>query len=99
MRNKKIILIGGAAGTGKTTLAKKLSLEMGVPWISTDQIQAVVKSAMGETWIEFGEGLSAEEVFQKEIERCEIVWRGVLAFIKHLYPWDACVIGDFASFG
>ncbi len=38
-----IILIGGAAGTGKTTLAKKLAKELGLPWISTDQICSILQ--------------------------------------------------------
>jgi len=37
-----IYLIGGPPKCGKTTLAKKLSLTLKVPWISTDSLQAVV---------------------------------------------------------
>ncbi len=38
---KKIILIGGASGTGKSTLAKKLSEHFNIPWVSTDQLRTV----------------------------------------------------------
>jgi 2-phosphoglycerate kinase len=38
---KKIILIGGASGTGKSTLAKKLSEHFKIPWVSTDQLRTV----------------------------------------------------------
>lgn len=41
----KIILIGGAPATGKTTLASKLSKELGIPWISTDSIREVMRSS------------------------------------------------------
>ena len=35
-------LIGGVPRSGKTTLAKKLSLKVGVPWVSTDTLESVV---------------------------------------------------------
>lgn len=38
-----IYLIGGSPKCGKTTLAKKLSKSLGIPWISTDTLQCVVK--------------------------------------------------------
>jgi len=38
----KIILIGGAAGTGKSTLAQQLSEHLQISWISTDQIRAIL---------------------------------------------------------
>ena len=37
----KIIVIGGASGTGKSTLAKRLSKHCNIPWISTDQLRTV----------------------------------------------------------
>ncbi len=37
-----IYLIGGAPRCGKTTTAKALSKELGVPWISTDTLESVV---------------------------------------------------------
>lgn len=39
-----IYLIGGAPKCGKTTLAKKLSLALKIPWISTDSLQSVVQA-------------------------------------------------------
>ena len=38
-----IYLIGGPPKCGKTTLAKQLSKSAGVPWVSTDTIQNVIK--------------------------------------------------------
>jgi 2-phosphoglycerate kinase len=40
----KIILIGGAPTVGKSFIAQKLSEELGIPWISTDDIREKVKS-------------------------------------------------------
>jgi 2-phosphoglycerate kinase len=39
-----IYLIGGSPKCGKTTLAKKLSLTLEIPWLSTDSLQSVVKA-------------------------------------------------------
>jgi 2-phosphoglycerate kinase len=41
-----IYLIGGAPKCGKTTLAKILSKTFGIPWVSTDTLQNVVKPYM-----------------------------------------------------
>ena len=38
-----IYLIGGPPKCGKTTLAKKLSKALGIPWVSTDTLQCVIK--------------------------------------------------------
>jgi 2-phosphoglycerate kinase len=40
---KNILLIGGAEGMGKTTLAKQLAEHWRVPWISTDQIRTILQ--------------------------------------------------------
>src|SRR3989344_1720203 len=39
-----IYLIGGPPKCGKTTLSKKLSREFGIPWISADTLQNIVKA-------------------------------------------------------
>ena len=41
-----IYLIGGPPKCGKTTLAKKLSKSFGIPWVSTDTLQCVIKPYM-----------------------------------------------------
>ena len=41
-----IYLIGGPLKCGKTTLAKKLSKSRGIPWMSTDTLQNVIKPYM-----------------------------------------------------
>jgi 2-phosphoglycerate kinase len=44
-----IYLIGGPVKCGKTTLAKRLSKAIGVPWMSTDSLQGVVKPYLNES--------------------------------------------------
>jgi 2-phosphoglycerate kinase len=43
-----IYLIGGPPKCGKTTLAKTLSKSLGIPWVSTDTLQCVIKPYMNE---------------------------------------------------
>lgn len=38
-----IYLIGGPPKCGKTTLAKKMSTSLGIPWVSADTLQNVIK--------------------------------------------------------
>lgn len=38
-----IYLIGGPPRCGKTTVANKLSIDTGIPWVSTDTIEGMVK--------------------------------------------------------
>ena len=40
---KEILLIGGAAGSGKSTIAEQLALHLGLPWFSTDQIRRILR--------------------------------------------------------
>lgn len=37
----RIILIGGTPRCGKTTLAQKISKELGIPWLSTDALESI----------------------------------------------------------
>ena len=43
-----IYLIGGAPRTGKTTLAKRLAKELGIPWISTDALEVMAREYIPE---------------------------------------------------
>jgi 2-phosphoglycerate kinase len=77
MEKAKIILIGGAPTTGKSTLAEQLSKRLSIPWISTDQIRTVIKSAI-------------DKSMQTDIN--ELVWKGVVAFVERYHPWNGCII-------
>lgn len=104
MRVKKIILIGGAPTTGKSTIAKKLAQHLELPWISTDQLRAVVKPyAYKNEYPELlhSENLTAEqflskytpqEVCDKEFAQARDVWPGIKALLAHDAWSDGCVI-------
>jgi 2-phosphoglycerate kinase len=58
-----IYLIGGPPKCGKTTLAKALAQAKGIPWVSTDTLQSVIKP-----YIRKGE---YAEKFPASFQRCE----------------------------
>lgn len=84
---RKILLIGGAPGTGKTTFTKKVAAHIGVPWISTDQIRTILRSAQPEQVPE-----TDGDFIASEVARYERVWSGVLALIRAIDPWEDCII-------
>lgn len=103
--NRQVILIGGAPTVGKSTLAKKIAQELGLPWISTDQIRGVLKSvadrqkypelfhSTGLTAEEFLTQYSASEVAKMEYDQATEVWPGVRALIDNDSDWqDGCVV-------
>jgi 2-phosphoglycerate kinase len=40
---KGVILIGGAPGAGKSTVAEELAKHFQIPWVSTDQIRRILR--------------------------------------------------------
>lgn len=45
--NPMLVIISGLPGTGKTTLAKKISNEFGLPMVSMDEVKEVMWDTMG----------------------------------------------------
>ena len=96
---KKIILIGGAPTTGKSTLAQSLSEYLKLPWISTDQIRDLVRGIVnrkdfpniytpeGYTAERFLTEFSAEKIVNMTIEEGEALWSIVKKFIEDAYSW------------
>ena len=63
-----IYLIGGPPKCGKTTLAKEMSSNHGIPWVSTDTLQNVVKPYIDEN--DFAEKFpSSNEKFETNDEK------------------------------
>lgn len=97
MTMNRIILIGGAPGVGKSTLAKEIASARGVNWISTDQIRTIMQEATKrnlkpELFVDANSSNDSGESVTLEIKKAEAVWKGVAEFIKHNHPWEGCVI-------
>lgn len=101
---KKIIIIGGAPTTGKTTLAKNLSKKYNCPWISTDFIRCWMKTLVSKKdfphLFNF-EDITAEEHYKKysidetinlEELRDKEVFKGVKTFVEKNLNWDLFII-------
>lgn len=96
---RKIILIGGAPTTGKSTVAQSLAKHLDLPWISTDQIREIMRSVAsrkdhprlfnseGYTAERFLTEFSAEQIADMEMEQGETVWPGIKTFIEDDYMW------------
>jgi len=93
----KIILIGGAPGVGKSTLAKKIAVARNVNWISTDQIRTIMQKASNagtnhDLFADANTATNVEERVAIEMRKAEAVWKGIAEFIEHNNPWEGCVI-------
>ena len=102
---KKVILIGGAPGTGKSTIAQNLSKELDLPWISTDQLRGIVRDyAVREQYPDlllpegldtaetFLANLSAEKIADMEYQQAYDVWPAVSYVVNETYGWKDGVI-------
>ncbi|MEK7175666.1 MAG: hypothetical protein AAB693_02610 [Patescibacteria group bacterium] len=102
---RKIILIGGAPTTGKSTMANLVAKHFNIPWISTDQIREIMRLVASRdkypklfstgkyTAEEFLTKFSAKQIVTMEFEQSEEVWPGIRKFIKQNYTWkDGFVI-------
>lgn len=86
---RKVILIGGAPTTGKSTMASLLAKHFNLPWISTDQIRDVMRlvasrekypklfNPEGYNAEKFLTEFSAEEIARMEFEQGEAAWIGI----------------------
>jgi len=101
---KKIILIGGAPATGKSTLARELSNKLNCPWISTDFIRSWMKTIVSKkdypNLFKFT-NITAEEHYKKysvqatldfEDHRDREVFDGVKKFILKNNEWELFII-------
>jgi len=91
---KKVILIGGASASGKTTLTKNMGKRLDLPWLSADHIRDMVLTigrredfpqtfkTRDYTAEEFYEKYSIDEIVQTEITESQETWRGIEALIK-----------------
>ena len=99
MINKKIILIGGAPTTGKSTIAELASKKLGLPWISTDQVRKIIRAVAHKedypalfctreyTAERFLNEFSAEETVKLEMNQGKEIWPTISRFIEEDSTW------------
>lgn len=106
----KLILIGGAPTVGKSFIARKLSEELKLPWISTDSVREMMrKITQKESFpkiFEFdGDEVTAEkyltthtpqQIVDAQNTESKDVWKGVDAFIDTDYVWKDFIIEGVA---
>lgn len=107
---KKIILIGGAPGVGKSTLARSIGEELKLPWISTDTIREMMRKIvdkekfpelfhLDETRVSAENYLSshsAQEILESQNRESGEVQKGVRALIETDYVWDDFIVEGIA---
>jgi|SRR5579863_571129 len=99
MNQKRVVLIGGAPTTGKSTLADLVAKHLGIPWISTDQMRKIMRKVAnraeypkffnpeGYSIERFLTEFSTEQMVEIEFEQAEAVWAVAQAFIKEDWTW------------
>lgn len=106
MKENVLILIGGAPTTGKSTIAKYLSKELDLPWISSDQIREFAQSLLEDqkdkypelfndsnfTAEEFLTKHSAKEIAEMEITQSKPTFDLMQKFIDNSYPWKSFIV-------
>jgi 2-phosphoglycerate kinase len=106
---KKIMFIGGAPVSGKTTLSRDLAKQSGAVELSTDSIRSWMKqlvSADDYPGLFYADNMSAEEFYKKydtpesviegEINEGIQVAKGVIGFLKSDIKWESLIIEGIA---
>jgi len=107
----KIILIGGSPTVGKSYIARKLSEELKLPWISTDTIRGQMRKlvrkedypalfdhaeADEKMGIKFLTENTPKEIVEFVNREAAETWKGVKAIIETDYAWDSWIIEGIA---
>ena len=99
-------LIGGAPRLGKTIVTRALAKHLSIPWISTDQIRAIMRSVGDREKYPALRVMEDESNMNEKFietptevsvrlsnEESDVVWKGVVAFMKsHDDPTESYVI-------
>ena len=110
-KKRKIILIGGAPTTGKSTIAQLASRHLNLPWISTDQIRKIIRVTADKkdypalfctekyTAERFLNEFSAEDTVELEMNQGREIWPTITRFIKEDSTWkDGFIIEGISIF-
>jgi len=106
---RRLILIGGAPGIGKSYLARKMGEELKLPWISTDTIREMMRKVVRkedfpellhfDASIEAEKYLSthtAQQIMESQNKESLDVWKGVKAFVETDYVWKDFIVEGIA---
>lgn len=98
-KKSKLIVIGGSIAMGKTTIAKKLSENIGVKHVSMDEIKESLFDTVGYRDREWSKeiGRLAFPVFMGIIEMYLRRGESVIADSTFLWPEDADWLNEFAE--
>ena len=107
-KTEKVFLIGGAPVVGKTSLARKLSEDVGLPWISTDTIRSLMQRVVRKEDYPalFYPSMSQakdyladhgpKEIIDDQNSESLAVWQGVQGILGSDYPWKSYIIEGVA---
>ena len=106
----KIILIGGAPTVGKSFIARKISEELRLPWVSTDGIREMMRKVVRredfpELFHFYDKEINAKEyltthtpgqIVASQNKESVGVWKGVKAIIDTDYVWKNYIVEGVA---
>lgn len=84
-RSPALVVIGGFAGTGKTAISRRLSVELGIPRLGSDTIGRTIKSCAGIKNTEVDAYWIAHEVLFRLCE--EFIQSGVSTILDLTMGW------------
>jgi 2-phosphoglycerate kinase len=96
---RDVLLIGGPPTAGKTTVARALSADMNIPWISTDQIRRLMRAAVQreaspnlygapvESPEQHFVDYSADDLAELAFRESLAVWPGIRRFVEADHLW------------
>lgn len=109
--DKRVLLIGGAPTSGKSYLARKLSEDLKLPWISTDGIRELMRKLVKkreypnlfmhvDTDSSFAQNYlkntSASQIVDNQNAESEDVFKGVIALVETDYVWNSFLVEGVA---
>ncbi len=99
----KIILIGGSPCARKSSVARAVSRDLGVPWISTDTVREQMKEIVRREDFPYLFSVSdivlnkpSSEIVEYQNSESADVWKGVKALIETDYTWGDFIIEGVA---